>query len=1145
MEIEHKKGNGATRSPLDAAVVIEQIRLLARDRIDLSLNLVNAAIVIAAFWRLYPEWVVLLWGALFSIVILVRFLIRRRYRLAPGSETVQRWAGIFTLNALVTGCLWGLTGSIILVTPDPLYHVFIVFVLGGMMAGGIVSNSAYMPALLAFMLTTILPVIAALVSRPNVTQVEMGVMLAAFAVVLIVTGRNINRSIIDNFRLRIEQDVLLDKWRVSEAVLAAAQEIAHVGSWDIDLVAKSYVCSTEAYRIFGVNAAKFRPSYDAMLARIHPNDRAAVNEDIAETVGAGSGRGIVHRLVMDDGAIKYVHELARVTYDAEGRALRMIGTVQDITERRTAEDRLLFANVLLSTEMEASPDGILVVDANRKIISSNQRFADIWKIPLADFKAGEDAIVLAKVTSAVKDAQRFIARVQYLYDHPGESSHDEFETVDGKVIDRYTETLTTPAEVYLGRVWFFRDITERRRAASELAYRDRLLHAVTVGAGALFKGQSLDQGVPEALRIVAESMQIDRVLVMQESPDDTTPPKVHYRWPIQDVHRPIDFSAFPAPAMDFAGWRAPLKDGRPVISQLATSEGPVRALLEWFHNQSTLIVPIFVGDKFWGSLGIDSCTVAREWTTGEMDTMKTFGDIVGALIVQNETRLSLERSEERFRVLGATAQDAIIMIDGAGLICSWNRAAERILGYSAEEAVGKGVHEFLVPERYREKAAQGMRGFLSMGSGGALGKTTELAAIRKDGTEIVVELSLAGAQVGLEWQAIGILRDISGRKAVEKKLQFANILLTTEMEASPDGILVVDANRKIISSNKRFSEIWGTPPATLTAGKDDSVLAAGVALVKHPQEFSALVKRLYDHPGEASHDEFEMIDGRFIERHTVMLSTPAGEYLGRIWFFRDITESKQVAARALRMAHFDVLTGLANRSVFVEALQRAVAKVKRGERGFAVIYLDLDHFKDVNDTLGHAVGDALLQAVADRLVLNTRQSDTVARFGGDEFAVVVGDISEPADAAILADKLIDALGDPYSIRGNEIYSGASLGIDLYGPEAADGETLLAHADVALYRAKLEGRGGYRFFTDTMDKEVRVQVSLGMELHEALSSGQLFLLYQPQVAIDGAQITGVEALVRWRHPRRGILGPDVFIPVAEKTGMIIKLGHWCC
>jgi len=1004
---------------IEARVVTEQISLLVHKRLDLPINLLNAAIVSYALWGLFPSWLVVSWLGVFTVVILARLLIRYLYRQAePGPESARRWGNIFTVNAFATGCMWGLTGSVILVTPNPLYHLFIIFVLGGMMAGGIISNAAYMPAILAFMLPTILPAIAVLASCRDLIHSDMCAMLAVFTAVLLVTGRNINRSIIENFRLRIAQGILLAKLGVSEAVMAEAQEMAHFGSWEIDLIAKSYVCSVEANHIFGVDLAAPKPSYDEMLARIHPDDQSAVGNDIAETVSARKGRGIDHRLVMDDGTIKYVHQLGHVTCDAEGRPLRMTGTVEDITNRRIAEEKLKFANILLNTEMEASPDGILVVDSNRKIISFNRRFADIWDVPMIHLTSGNDAVVLKKVASSVKESAEFKARVDYLFAHPGEGSHDEYETTDGRFIDRYTATLTTPSGEYLGRVWFFRDITERRRAASELAYLDRLLHAVNVGMGVLVKAESLDRGMPEALRILGESMKVDRVIVMQDGPIQMSPPVLRYAWQMPSIPIPFELSAFRVSSADLAvlsAWRAQMNEGKPLIAQLATSKGPIRAVLEAFQNQSTLLVPIFVGGKLWGNLGIDSCAAARQWTTSEIDLLKTFGDIAGSLFVHNATRLSLETSEERFRVLGATAADAIIMIDGAGHISYWNRAAERILGYSAEEAVGKSVHDFLAPARFEEKASQGLKTFVLTGQGAALGKTTELAATRKDGTEIAVELSLSGARIGSEWQAIGILRDI--------------------------------------------------------------------------------------------------------------------------------TKSKEAAAHALRMARFDELTGLANRSVFVDALQHAIARAKRGEVGFAVLYLDLDHFKDVNDTLGHPVGDIVLQEVAERLQSNTREADTVARFGGDEFAVVVAEAGDPADAAILADKLISILAKPYSIQANDIYSGASMGIDLYGPDACDAETLLSHADIALYRAKSEGRGGYRFFTDVMDAEVRMQVSLGTELHQALDSGQFYLEYQPQVAIDGARIVGVEALVRWRHPQRGILGPGRFIPVAEKSGVIVKLGHW--
>ena len=192
---------------------------------------------------------------------------------------------------------------------------------------------------------------------------------------------------------------------------------------------------------------------------------------------------------------------------------------------------------------------------------------------------------------------------------------------------------------------------------------------------------------------------------------------------------------------------------------------------------------------------------------------------------------------------------------------------------------------------------------------------------------------------------------------------------------------------------------------------------------------------------------------------------------------------------------------------------------------------------------GHPVGDDLLKVVAERLQSNTRETDIVARFGGDEFAVMMEDVGDPFDTAVLAQNLIDAMSDPFLVQGNDIRSGASIGISLFGADVPDAETMLSRADLALYRAKKEGRGGYRFFTNAMDREVRSRVTLGAELHEAIGSGQLFLVYQPQVEIATGRITGVEALVRWRHPTRGVLEPKLFVPVAEKNGFISALGGW--
>jgi diguanylate cyclase (GGDEF)-like protein len=254
----------------------------------------------------------------------------------------------------------------------------------------------------------------------------------------------------------------------------------------------------------------------------------------------------------------------------------------------------------------------------------------------------------------------------------------------------------------------------------------------------------------------------------------------------------------------------------------------------------------------------------------------------------------------------------------------------------------------------------------------------------------------------------------------------------------------------------------------------------------------------------------------------------------------------EVSSRELKiswMARYDILTGLANRGAFAEALQHEIARAHRDGTSFAVLCLDLDHFKDVNDTLGHPIGDLLLQSVAERLRASVRETDTVSRFGGDEFALIATDLREPADAAVLALKVLTAISEPISIQDIEVRSGASVGIAVYGPESANTETLLSHADIALYRAKSEGRGTYRFFTDAMDAEVRTEFMLGAELRQALASDQLYLVYQPQVDVYTGRIVGVEALVRWLHPTRGVVSPGQFIPVAEKSGLIVAVGRW--
>ncbi|MFI5020896.1 MAG: EAL domain-containing protein [Alphaproteobacteria bacterium] len=258
---------------------------------------------------------------------------------------------------------------------------------------------------------------------------------------------------------------------------------------------------------------------------------------------------------------------------------------------------------------------------------------------------------------------------------------------------------------------------------------------------------------------------------------------------------------------------------------------------------------------------------------------------------------------------------------------------------------------------------------------------------------------------------------------------------------------------------------------------------------------------------------------------------------------QEVIERERAEEMIIHSARHDFLTDLPNRMMFRERLKQEIGRVKRGDNSFAVLFLDLDQFKDINDTLGHQMGDQLLVAVAERLKQGLRQVDTVARLGGDEFAVIQTGLSDPADAAVLSTKLIDVLSSPFSVEGHEVHITASVGIAVCTPDVADEHAILTQADLAMYEAKNQGGRRYCFHLPEMDKEIRARAALVEDLRGGITRGELELYYQPQVNLDSGVIVGVEALVRWRHPTRGLLAPGKFIGEAERSGLILELDRF--
>jgi diguanylate cyclase (GGDEF)-like protein len=375
---------------------------------------------------------------------------------------------------------------------------------------------------------------------------------------------------------------------------------------------------------------------------------------------------------------------------------------------------------------------------------------------------------------------------------------------------------------------------------------------------------------------------------------------------------------------------------------------------------------------------------------------------------------------------------------------------------------------------------------------------------------------------------------------VGKKFREKNLQRDTALENMSQGLVMFDSAARLVMCNDRYRQIYNMPPDSTKPGSTvldliESRVASGTFSGSPEKYVDGLLATIAQ--GETARQEVDTGDGRIIS----VVNQPLVDG-GWVATHEDITERRRTEAIIARMAHFDALTGLPNRALFLEELDRALALVQRGGC-FALLYLDLDQFKRVNDTLGHIIGDELLKIVADRLRGCVRDTDLIARLGGDEFAIIQTSLDSSSDPAALAERISKALKTPYEIDGHKVVAGVSIGIGLAPNDAAEREQLVRCADMALYGAKGGGRGTYCFYEPELDARVKARHKLDTDLSDALANGEFELYYQPIVDLQTNQVSGCEALLRWNHPERGVVGPCEFIPVAEENGLIIALGEW--
>lgn len=691
-------------------------------------------------------------------------------------------------------------------------------------------------------------------------------------------------------------------------------------------------------------------------------DQAALNQaDDQQVMATGQSKlGYEKPLVMPNGETIWLRASKLPLRNSEQQVIGVLGIYEDITMRKRIDDQLLWRTTFLEALLEATPDGILAVDANGNKLLQNQRLAQLWGIPTEIAEQEDDNAQLEFVKTKTLDPGKFLEKVLYLYAHPEQTSKDEIELTNGVVLQRFTAPVQDRLGHYYGRIWYFSDVTEMRKAERALRQKEYYQRSLLDNFPFWVWLKDTDNHYLAVNKTFAEQCRID----------------------IHDIIGKTDFDIFPA-------------------------------------------------------------DVAENYRKGDLE------------VITKGRQQNIE---------------APVEVDG-------NRT-------------------WL--ETYRAPL-----------------------------------IDQHGKVVG----TVGFSRDIGERKASEDALKLAALVFDNSSEA----MIVTDADNKILKTNAAFSDITGYSHDEVV-GKDPKILASG----KHDAGFfTAMWQSLHDSGGWRGEITNSRKSGDLyvVEIAINTIFDEDGRVRQRVALFSDISERKRSEEQIWQQANFDSLTGLPNRRLMRERLSQEIKKAHRMKQRLALMFIDLDRFKEINDTLGHEMGDELLKDTARRLVASVRESDTVARLGGDEFTIILTDLDSCGNPERVANQLIQRFSEPFELDGELVHVSASIGITLYPDDSENISQLLRNADQAMYAAKARGRNRYSFFTASMQEALNSRAMMVNDLRGALLNQQFKLVYQPIIDLTTGKIYKAEALLRWQHPLRGTVSPAEFVPLAEEAGLIHEIGNW--